>query len=286
MQEIAFFGFGEARQAICAGLQHGPVELKAYDLKLTTPGMAVDMRQAMTALNATPLPLQDLGQSSGIFCLVTADQALAAAQAAAAHLCPGALWLDGNSCAPSTKRRASDVIEAAGGRYVDLAIMAPVHPHLHRTPVLVSGPHSAAALVVLSALGMQAQGAGGQIGQASSIKMLRSVIIKGFEALTAEAFLGARAAGVEDAVIASLNVSDPGIDWAARGSYNLDRMLVHGARRAAEMREVAATIAELGLPNHVSAATVPWQAALAGLGLDPGPDDLAARADMILHALQ
>jgi 3-hydroxyisobutyrate dehydrogenase-like beta-hydroxyacid dehydrogenase len=133
---------------------------------------------------------------------------------------------------------------------------------------------------------MQAEIVGATVGQASSIKMLRSVMIKGLEALTAECLLAARAAGVEGRVLASLAASDPQVDWGARGAYNLERMMVHGTRRAAEMREVAATLRALGLPDRMTAAVVDWQAELGSLALDPGPDALGERADRVLSRLR
>ncbi len=283
---IVFMGFGEAGQAFASGIRDHAPGIAAFDLALEQAAAAGPLRAKMQGLGVAPVALADLAAAEVVFCLVTADQALVAAQIAAPHLAPGALWLDGNSCSPGTKRQASAVIVAAGGRYVDLAIMAPVNPKRHRTPLLLSGPEAGAAAAFLTGLDMQASVAGPVVGQASTIKMLRSVIIKGFEALTAEAFLAARTVGVEGAVIASLQKSDPGVDWAARGAYNLERMLVHGARRAAEMQEVAVTLRELGMPDHMARATIPWQSALAALALDPGPDDLGQRADLILTALR
>lgn len=279
--QLGFQGFGEAGQAIAAGLRRPAV---AHDLKLGQPGGGIEA--ACAEAGVTPVGVQGLTGAEMVFCLVTADQAVAAAEAAAPHLTDGALWLDGNSCSPGAKRRAAEVIGAAGGRYVDLAIMAPIHPRLHRTPMLVSGPHADAALAALAAIGMEPKRAGDRVGDASSIKMLRSVMVKGIEALTAESFLAARRAGVDAAVIASLQASDPGIDWLARGAYNLERMLVHGTRRAAEMEEVAATLRELGLPDSMAAATVRWQAELGALALDPGPAEFAVRADAVLKALE
>jgi 3-hydroxyisobutyrate dehydrogenase-like beta-hydroxyacid dehydrogenase len=284
VQDIVFVGFGEAGQAFAKGLQPASLRIAAYDLKLDTPQEDGPWLQAMSRLGVTPCTLESLGLSGMVVCLVTADQALHAARACAPYLAPGAFWFDGNSCSPGTKQQAADVIGAAGGRYVDLALMAPVHPRLHRTPLLASGPDAVAGAAALAGLGMEVAVAGDRVGQASSIKMLRSVIIKGLEALTAESFLAARAAGVEGAVIASLQASDPGIDWARRGAYNLERMLVHGSRRAAEMAEVAATLRELGLPDRMAQATARWQSDLAALALDPGPEDLGARADLILRA--
>jgi 3-hydroxyisobutyrate dehydrogenase-like beta-hydroxyacid dehydrogenase len=279
MPKIALVGFGEAGQAFARGWKGDG--LVAYDIRSNAPYL----QKAAAQIGVSLIPAAAVADRDAMFCLVTADQALIAAQAAALHLCKGALWLDGNSCAPGTKRQAAAVIEAAGGRYVDLAIMAPVHPRLHRTPGLLAGPHAVDAMVELAVLGMDWQVAGDNVGDASSIKMLRSVMIKGFEALSAECLLAARRAGVEDAVLASLQASDPGWNWRDRGAYNLERIMVHGTRRAAEMREVAATLRELGLPDRMAAATAQWQDQIAALHLDGGADDLADRADRILNAL-
>jgi 3-hydroxyisobutyrate dehydrogenase-like beta-hydroxyacid dehydrogenase len=281
---IAMVGLGEAAHAFASGWSADVRRrMRAYDLNAGRA--AVQERATGLGLGCADTPAAALPDAGAIFCLVTADQALAAAQTCARHLAPGALWLDGNSCAPDTKRKAAAVIEAAGGAYVDLAIMAPVHPRLHRTPGLVSGPHAARALGLAEALGMDWHVAGDEVGRASTIKMLRSVMVKGFEALTAECLLAARRAGVEGEVLASLQDSDPGWNWQDRAAYNLERMMVHGARRAAEMEEVALTLRDLGLPDRMARATVDWQARLATLGLVGGPDDLADRADRILARL-
>ncbi len=285
---IALIGFGEAGRAFASGWGAAVAgRLAAQDIKMAWPEPPAEMAEAAQALGLTchATPARALEGVGAVFCLVTADQALAAAEAAAPHLPAGALWFDGNSCSPGAKRKAAAVIEAAGGRYVDLAIMAPVHPRRHQVPALASGPHVEAALALAGSLGMAVRPAGDEVGAASSIKMLRSVMVKGFEALTAECLLAARRAGVEAPVLASLQASDPGWDWQARGAYNLERMMVHGARRAAEMREVAATLRELGLPDRMAAATALWQDEIATLGLSPDRDDLPARCDRILAAL-
>ncbi|HMO06556.1 MAG TPA: DUF1932 domain-containing protein [Paracoccaceae bacterium] len=281
---IGFWGFGEAGQAFAAGWS-GLHRMRAHDVKLDDPALAAGILSACQGCGAEPSDVVGMAAADVVFCLVTADQAEVSAQTAAAGLRPGTLWFDGNSCAPDTKRRAAAAIEAAGGRYVDMAIMAPVRALGHRTPVLLSGPHHTDGLAVLDSLGMLARPVGDQVGAASTVKMLRSVMVKGLEALSVECFLAARRAGVETEVIASLQASDPDMDWARRGAYNLERMIAHGARRAAEMQEVAATLRSLGLPDRMARATAEWQAQLAGTLDDPGPDDLGSRADAILSRL-
>lgn len=287
-RSIALIGFGEAAMTISRGWPAGERPIRAFDVKTDEPETAATMRSryAGAGVEGCGTASEALAGAEFVFCLVTADRAVEAAGQAAGALEPGALWLDGNSASPQSKRQAAERIEAAGGRYVDMAIMAPVHPKGHRVPLLVSGPHADAARLILQELGMNAAPAGAEVGQASAIKMLRSVMVKGFEALTAECLLAARRAGVEEAVLASLQASDPGQDWTARSAYNLERMMVHGTRRAAEMDEVRRTVEDLGLPPRMSAAIAEWQRAIGGLGLAGGANDLAERADRLNAALQ
>ncbi len=261
--------------------------MAAYDIKTEQS----DTAEAMTAryhaagVRGCASPSEAVAGAAMVFSVVTADLALAAAERAAPHLPKGAFWFDCNSCAPATKRRAALVIEAAGGRYVDVAVMAPVYPKRHHVPLNIAGPHAAAAEVALLGLDMKPTITGPEIGHASSIKMIRSVMIKGLEALVAECFLAARRAGVEEQVLASLEASDPDIAWRKRGAYNLERMMVHGARRASELREVAITVEDLGLPGLMSSATAEWEDKIAALKADPGEADLTARLDAILTRL-
>ena len=163
--------------------------------------------------------------------------------------------------------------------------MAPVHPALHRTPVLASGPDADEACRVMRDLDMRAEAVDGRVGTASGIKLCRSIIVKGIEALSAEMLLPARRLGIEEQVIASLDRSYPGFDWRRRGSYALDRMVVHGERRAEEMREAAAMLRAMGMRPGMSEATAEWQAAVGALGAESGPDELAGRADRLLGLL-
>lgn len=284
---IGLIGFGEAGRAFAQGWRQDVpgLALRAFDTK-TDGADAAAMRAAFAANAVTGCDTLAAVSSPVIVSLVTADQAGAVARDMADVIRPDSLFFDGNSCAPDTKRASAAAIEAAGGRYVDMAIMAPVHPKLHRVPVLLSGPHAAAAQAICAGLGMDTRMLPGDVGRASSVKMLRSVMIKGLEALTLESLLAARKAGVEDEVVASLNATHDGWDWARRGAYNLERVTTHGQRRAAEMREVAQTVCDLGLHSDMSRAIAKWQDNVGALGLAPGEDEFTTRADAILAALE
>jgi 3-hydroxyisobutyrate dehydrogenase-like beta-hydroxyacid dehydrogenase len=201
-----------------------------------------------------------LAATPAVLSLVTADQALVVAQMAANCLSPGALFFDMNSVAPDTKCAAAALVEAAGGHYVDVAVMAPVDPARLGVPLLVSGPHADAGAAKLTALGFtNVRTVAGDVGRASSIKMIRSVMVKGVEALTAEMMLAARRAGVADDVLASL-----GDGWPRKAAYNLERMTMHGLRRAAEMEEVVKTLTALDVDPVMTRGTVARQRAMAG----------------------
>jgi len=289
MTRIAFIGMGEAGSALITGWgigAHGPISAfdKKTDYADTKPVM--DERYAELGVTGAADLAEALAEADLVFCVVTADQADAAAKAAAPHLKPGAFFCDCNSCAPSSKQASAKVIEAAGGRYVDVAVMAPVHPKLNMVPLLISGPHADDIAPILQALPMSLRIIPGEVGRASTIKMVRSVLIKGLEALTSEFMLAVQAAGVADEVLPSLANNYPGFDWDAQTTYNFERSMVHGVRRAAEMVEVAKTLDDLGLPNRMCKATVDWQLQLANTDAAPpaNPKDsnAEAMAEMLL----
>tara|TARA_R100000005_G_scaffold93403_1_gene68810 strand:- start:5208 stop:6116 length:909 start_codon:yes stop_codon:yes gene_type:complete len=288
---IAFIGFGEAAMAFVrgwrkAGNPPAAMQITAYDLKTAHDDPVVRQSKlddyASLAVDGTKSLQAALKDTDVIFSLVTADQAAAAAATVSEYLEQGSLYLDCNSCAPGTKRRSAARIEAAGGRYVDVAVMAPVYPKMHETPLLISGPHVAMALEVFNQLGMSPQIYEGDVGGASSVKMIRSIMMKGMEALFAECVLAGRRAGVDETVLASLDVTYPGFDFPFRAAYNFERMMRHGRRRAEEMKEVALTVEELGLPNGMSEATIKWQQLIGDLHVQAGDDNYQSRADALL----
>lgn len=290
---IAFIGLGEAGSAFVRGWGAArAISIRAYDIKSETPATAPEIaaRCADLGIRNCASMAEVLHGADLVFCTVTADQAVIAAQGAAKCLEQGAVWLDLNSCAPSSKRRSCEVMTQAGGRYVDVAVMSPVHLKLNLAPCLISGPHAADLAPILEGLPMSVRVIEGPVGAASSIKMIRSIMVKGLEALSAECVLAAVAAGVEDEVLGSLLKSHPGTDWPRAAAYNFERSIAHGERRAAEMEEVAKTLADLGLFSDVTQGTIRWQRRLASAGLPipqaPPEDGPVEIANNLLRALR
>ena len=261
---VGLVGFGEVGHIFAQALLPKVAAVSVWDVKFAEP--AVRHEAQALGLHAAD-SLADLCQRSQlVISAVTASSTLAVSRESAAYLKAGAFFLDLNSASPGTKQQAAALIEANGGRYVEAGVMTSVPPHGVGVPMLIGGPHAAALLPTLSALGMNASVASERLGVACATKMCRSVMIKGLEALVIESFATARHYGVEDAMVATLQETFPGIDWTQQGSYFFSRVAQHGQRRAEEMREAANTVREAGFEPFMAAAIAEkhdWMAAQA-----------------------
>ncbi len=254
---VCLLGFGEVGQTLAADLASaGDLALRAYDIKFSDPD-SVPSR----ALRTHPLVKAcDSAEAVASGCelvisAVTAAQDLSATQSVAPGLGRGCVYLDLNSVSPATTNAAAAVVENAGGRYVEAAIMSPIAPRRIESSILLGGPHADSFLPVAESLGFTGVRCySAEFGRASAAKMCRSVIIKGMEALITEALLPARRFGVESEVLGSLQDLLPGVDWTSQARYLIARSLEHGTRRAEEMREVAETVREAGLEPLMSDA--------------------------------
>jgi 3-hydroxyisobutyrate dehydrogenase-like beta-hydroxyacid dehydrogenase len=260
MSAVTVIGYGEAGRTFARSGGWG-ASAHVYDIKTDASVTRNAKRAEYEADGVSGCETADMASAASpvILSLVTADQALAVASTVSRHIGPATLYIDMNSVAPDTKRAAAGVIEGAGGNYVDVAVMAPVDPSGMQTPLLVSGVHADAGEAALRMLGFaNVRALGGPVGRASSIKMIRSVMIKGVEALTAEMMHAAKAADVTDEVLASL-----GNDAKRKAAYDIERMTTHGLRRAAEMEEVAKTLIALGVDPVMTRGTIRRQREMA-----------------------
>jgi 3-hydroxyisobutyrate dehydrogenase-like beta-hydroxyacid dehydrogenase len=268
--KLAFIGFGEAGQAMASGLRdEGAPQIAAWDILFPKPeGTALRTAAARASVRIAASPQEAVRDAEVIISAVTAASSFEAAQSAAPFVRGTPLFLDVNSVSPGRKRETEKLF-GENARYVDVAILSPIHPKRHKSPLLIAGPHAQAAAPILEGLGMTFTIAGDKVGDAAAIKMVRSVMIKGIEALTLECFLTAARAGVVEEVAASLKNNYPSLDWGQIAEYNIERMASHGGRRAAEMEEVADTLRELGVEPLMTNATVIRQRDMGELGKQP-----------------
>jgi len=287
---VGLVGYGEVGRILAEDLRAQGLAVSAYDLKL-------DGQQALTLLNHAQAQGVTLAASHAelaaradlIISAVTASQTEAVAAACAPAIRAGAFFLDFNSASPGAKQRAAALIEGAGGRYVEGAVMTSIPPYRIQVPLLLGGAWATVLAPLLAALGFAPQVASDRLGVASATKMCRSVLIKGLEAMVIESFTTARHYGVEDAVLASLHETFPGIDWEKQGAYFFQRAIEHGRRRSEEVFEVAETVRDAGLTPWSAKGTAErqaWVADLADAGLfgDNGAPGFARSADWRVEA--
>ncbi len=263
VQRIGLVGYGEVGRTFSIGLKDQPGVLSsgAWDVRFADP----DTRHAeldhcaMHGVTAHA-SMRDLCEASDlVISAVTASNTLAVAQEAAHFIRAGSVYLDLNSASPETKQRAAALIDGRGADYVEAGVMTSVPPYGIRAPMLLGGTQAAALAQSLTGWGMDARAVSSRIGVASAIKMCRSVMIKGLEALVIESYTTARKHGVEEHVLPTLQETFPSIDWQQQGGYFFSRVVQHGKRRAEEMREAANTVRDAGFEPWMATATADKQ---------------------------
>lgn len=263
---IALLGFGEAGSAIARGLcieggwrgaprstpakpgDNAPRRVIAIDT-------ALDKDARGTALGKTARALDvaieghytaALGEADLVISAVQGEFAHDAAAAAAPLLKKGAHFLD--LCTITGKMSDEDrvAIETGGGRYVDVAVMGGFFKQGIKAPMLVAGEEAEAAVAWMNANGFEAKLLGPKPGSASSVKMLRSVLVKGIEALGVEALVTAQRQGILDEVLGCLGDADEATLGGFIGML-VQTHIVHAHRRWEEMGLVARTLRETGV---------------------------------------
>jgi 3-hydroxyisobutyrate dehydrogenase-like beta-hydroxyacid dehydrogenase len=256
---IGFIGFGEAGFHIAKGLRSaGITKIVAFDINATaSPLIQQRARETQTPLLSSSAELA--ASADILFSAVTATSAFDAAGQTAPHLQVHHLYVDLNSISPNLKQQIDALIRGSGAGFVEAAVMAPVPPYGHRVPMLLGGASASRLSDTLSPFGMRFDIVSENVGMAVAVKMCRSIVVKGLEALLFECVMGASKYGAEDRVFASLRESFPGMDWEKLTNYVVGRVVVHGERRAREMEEVAETLRSSGVEPIMAEATARFQ---------------------------
>ena len=286
---IALIGLGEVGSTLATDLlRAGPRDIVVWDRLLPVADSIPGRHLAkLSGLSAATRLHDALAGADVVISAVTAGECVAAAREAAASLQPGAYYFDLNSVSPGTREQACRQVEHAGGRFVESAIMSPIAPKRIASPMLLGGPHARGFQTLATRLGFTgARVFSDAVGEASAAKMCRSIMIKGLEALLGESLLTARHYGVEQTVLESLIDLFPGIDWRRTARYMVSRSLLHGKRRAEEMREAAKTAQEAGLTPWMSRACVERQAWAAGHAGALRHDGLEDMLDALLEEME
>ena len=271
---IGFIGFGEAARAFVSDWRERghAAEILAYDVLLDHEQSRDEIVAACSGLDVKPqlsaMAVRDL--ATHLISAVTVDQILDAARSVGA-LGAQQRYLDINSASPKKKQAAAEIV---GTGYLDVAVLSPVHPKRSQVPILVGGTYAENETEFLDRFFPEAEAFSDQVGEAAMVKMVRSVFVKGIEALSTECALAIFKLGLADRVFPSLDLVLQHDDAHALASYTMQRVAVHGVRRAAEMEEVCDALADLGLPNSMSKGAAAMHRLVGELDIaaDPGMD--------------
>jgi 3-hydroxyisobutyrate dehydrogenase-like beta-hydroxyacid dehydrogenase len=250
---LCFIGYGEVGQTFAHQfLARGDVQIAAYDILFDAGPLAERARQAgiVAARNAA----EAAHDAEVVISAVTADAVLDVAREAQTYLKPRQFFFDINSASPNTKARAAEAVNKTGAYYIEGAVMAAVLAPGLTVPILAGGPAAAELATRMNAIGMNVRAVATEYGRASAMKLCRSIVMKGLEVLTVECGRAAAFWDVADEVFGSLEATYPGMGWAALAENSMERVSSHGIRRAAEMREAAAMIADMGLNPALATA--------------------------------
>ncbi len=290
--EIGIVGFGEVGKIFARALAKldDAHNISVWDIRWKDSAADSEDIAAITQsnLHACASVAALCERSALIFSSVTASNAESVAAESAPQVSAGTYFIDLNSASPGTKQRSAALIAAAGGHYLDAGVMTSVPPYGIAAPILLGGACAAEIAPMLKSWGMNVTVVSAEIGVASAIKMSRSILIKGLEALVIESYTNARAYGVEDYVLPTFAETFPSIDWEKQGDYFFSRVVQHGKRRAEEMFEATNTVREIGLEPLMATATAQRQAWIsaqrkAGV-VTPGAKSWRTQADALLAA--
>jgi 3-hydroxyisobutyrate dehydrogenase-like beta-hydroxyacid dehydrogenase len=262
---IGLLGFGEAGYELAKGLKEAGAGTLAVCGRKGSGRAAINGARAAEIGAAYLAGIEEVVAGSDlVLSVVTPAGAEDVAKVAAASMRPGKMYFDLTSSTPAAMQRAKCSIEAAGGVFVDGAIMASVPVYRHKVLIYASGAAAEPLSLQLNRYGMNIRVVGERPGDASAVKLLVSVVSKGLEALLVEMLLAAHRYKAEEQVLAAFG------EFLKMGPALLvDRFVgsdaIHAARRAEEMEGAIELYGELGIEPIMSAATIRrliWSASL------------------------
>ena len=267
---LGFIGFGGAGHGLAKGLrQAGLAEILFYDRLQETPPYGEVIRRHAEETGVVPAAgMEDLlSRVEVVFSCVTGAMAVSVAEETAPFLRTGHLFADVNTAAPQVKERAAGIVEKTGAEFVDAAMMGAIPTFLHRVPILASGSGAERFQATMQPYGMNIRVIGAKPGQASAIKMFRSIFMKGILSLFLEMLTATHRYGVDETVLGSIAESLDGTPLLETARVQMTKGVVNAERMAHEMEEVIATLEGMGAPAGMSRAAMEKLLWCAGFGL-------------------
>jgi 3-hydroxyisobutyrate dehydrogenase-like beta-hydroxyacid dehydrogenase len=284
---LAFVGFGSFAASLAEGARAAGVERVSVWVRPPVAG-AEGSRQRVEASGLRPA-------GSLAECVRDADVVVAAvpwsaaaeiAHACAEHVPAGALYVDPAPGPPDEKRALAELLDAGGAEYVDAAVLGTVEIDGARVPLLVSGTGARRFTELGGSIGLRVTAVEGEAGRATLVKLLRSVYMKGRDALILEMLIAARRHGLEGAVLDSIGGPGETVPFPELAGRVLRSLALYSERRAEELSASGDVVEASGVDPLVTRAGAERLHSLAPLelrarfgGVRPG--DLRAVLDLL-----
>ena len=256
---MGFIGFGEAAFNICDGLHEtSKPEVFAFDVMSNDEKQGALIQQRARKANVALLDSLKclIEKTEFIFCTTSAKYALSIASEAAQYTKAGKTYADLNSASPMVKKDIADVIDRSGGAFVDAAVMELVPPYRHKVPIAASGSGARRFTEAMNSIGMNVEYINDCAGSSSSMKMFRSIFMKGFTSLLLETLIASHKMGVENQVMESIKGTLEKNTTEELANMLINRTAVAAARRVSEMEDVVTTLADIKVESFSSQATI------------------------------
>ena len=256
--KVGFVGFGEAAHGIGKGLKNCGLEtIFAYDkfYNKEPAGQLIKKRAADAKIELLESEKALAECADVILSSVVSKVAVEVAESISPYLTGKHIYADTNAASPMVKTEVAQVILKTGAKFVDCALMGPVPPFLNKVPIFASGNGAGEFKELMTPFAMNITSLGETPGQASAIKMFRSIFMKGYVALLFETLDAANKYNAADMVMENIAETMDNADFMETARLLVTRGLIHSERRAHEMSEVIMTLNGINVSSIMSEAS-------------------------------
>ena len=256
--KIGFLGFGEAAFELSTGLkEEGLTSIKAFDV------MANDDKfgpQIKSRAQSVGIQLQDslselLPDIDVLFVAVPASKALEVSATVCSQLNGSSfLYVDVSASSPNVKQEIEKGLSDVDIPFVDVAMLGPLPVFKHKVPISASGNGTEELIKKMEPYHMNITSVGNKAGDASAVKLIRSVFMKGIVGLYLETLQASETFNVSSEVLSSLEDTMDSHSFMDTLNRLLTGTAVHAERRAFELNGSVEMLQEAGLNANLTSA--------------------------------
>lgn len=282
---LGLLGFGEAAARLAGDFRNaGFSPLVAYSRSgaKAKPGDALHEKARALGVTLVKTPAALARQTDVILALTPGKAAVPALRRILRHLRPDHLYIDASSNSAKAMEQAAALVGDAA-RFVDASVMGPVDLMGLKVPFVASGPHAAEFRDRLTPHGMVINVVGKGPGDASAMKLIRSVLMKGLAMLLLDTMEAAHRRNILDAVIEDSSVTFNEIPFQKIIKRYVGGTAVHCERRVHEMKECLELLHDMGSTDRSTKATISMLREMVKMGM---PQKFTREPDSILPVIE